>query len=516
MLKRFLDFQLSFIEKRKSLQKLRPMISALDAFCYEAALNTKKAPFIRDAIDLKRWMFIVIIALLPAILMAIWNTGMQKMVYGSGNYELMQQYLDASQTFSGYFRFAFEEGRYLTILKYGALAFFPIMIISYLVGGLCEGVVACLRGHEIAEGFLVTGMLYPLILPPTIPYWMAAMGIAFGVIVGKELFGGTGMNILNPALTARAFLFFTFPGKMTGDVWVGTNPTSIIDSLQTINDNAALAHVTDGFTQATPLGAINAASMEIKNIHVDALASNAYANNLSDLSTFETLKNHFNNWNETGGYQAQLGHLTNDQLHNFVTAPLETGGLGLMSDHVQAASQLADTTYGIGHYTTGNLFFGNILGSMGETSTFACILGAIFLIYTGIGSWRTMAAFGLSAFLFAYLFEFFAHTGLDAGAWNTARYAIPAYRQLLMGGLAFGLVYMATDPVSSPIMKGSKWIYGALIGIVTILIRTVNPAYPEGVMLAILFANVFAPLIDYHAVRNFRRAFRGRAISQRA
>jgi Na+-transporting NADH:ubiquinone oxidoreductase subunit B len=179
-----------------------------------------------------------------------------------------------------------------------------------------------------------------------------------------------------------------------------------------------------------------------------------------------------------------------------------------MPGNYVAAHSAAETIYGVGHFTDGNLFWGNILGSMGETSTFACLLGALFLIYTGIGSWRTMAAFGIGAFVTAYLFQFFStHTGIDGGAWNPAKYSLPAYRHLLMGGLAFGLVYMATDPVSSPGMKGARWIYGLLIGLTTILIRVINPAYPEGVMLAILFGNVFAPLIDHYALRNFRRKF---------
>lgn len=506
MLRRFLNFQRALVEKRGSLHKFRPLVSALDNFCYEVPVNSTRAPFIRDAIDVKRWMMLVIIALLPVILMAIWNSGMQKMVFASGNYSLMKEYLAASSSFSTYFDFAFKEGRYWTILKLGSLTFFPLMIISYLVGGLCEAVVACLRGHEIAEGFLVTGMLYPLILPPTIPYWMAALGIAFGVIIGKELFGGTGMNILNPALTARAFLFFTFPGKMTGDLWVGTNPTRIQESLKKMN--LGLNEI-DGITQATPLGNFNSAIPEIKRIHVDAIASNTLG---SKVPTFEVVESYFAKWKEMGNHvDATLGNLSLSDLQSFVTTPTSSGGLGLASEQFTQAYHFADTSYGIGHFSDGNLFFGNILGSLGETSTFACLLGAIFLIYTGIASWRTMVAFGLGAWIVALLFQWGSSFGIDGGAWNTARFAMPAYKHLLMGGLAFGLVFMATDPVSAPTMKAAKWVYGALIGLVTILIRLINPAYPEGVMLAILFGNVFAPLIDYYAIRNFRRAFRGRS-----
>lgn len=503
MLRRFLDFQLSFFEKGRPLHRMRPLVSAVDAFCYEVPINTKRAPFIRDAIDLKRWMVLVVIALIPTILMAIWNTGLQKMVYGSGDFHLMNDFLKDSESLRGYFQFALSEGRSLTILKLGALAFFPVMIISYLVGGLVEGVVASIRGHEIAEGFLVTGMLYPLILPPTIPYWMVALGVAFGVVVGKELFGGTGMNILNPALTARAFLFFTFPGKMTGDLWVGTNPTAITTSLQQMNTQAGLNEI-DGYTQATPLQGLNGAVNEIKRIHVDAIASHTIGNKAAN---FELIHTHFDQWKVNAGTTAtDLGSLTSDQLRAFVTAPLEQGGLDLVPGNFLAAHNAAETIYGLGRFSNGKLFLGNIIGSMGETSVFACLLGALFLIWTGVGAWRTMAAYGLGAIVTAYLFQFFStHFGADAGAWNPAKFTMPAYRHLIMGGFAFGLVYMATDPVSSPGINSGKWIYGILIGVVIILIRLINPAYPEGVMLAILFGNVFTPLIDHYAVRGYRR-----------
>ncbi len=508
MLRRFLNFQLSFFEKGKPLHRFRPFVSALDAFCYEAPLNTRTAPFIRDAIDVKRWMVIVVIALLPAIVMAIWNTGLQKLVYTSGSPELMSQYLDASHSFKGYFDFTFSEGRYLTILKLGALAFLPIMLISYGVGGICEGLIASVRGHEIAEGFLVTGILYPLALPATIPYWMVALGVAFGVVVGKELFGGTGMNILNPALTARAFLFFAFPGTMTGDIWVGTNPTRVAMSLQEMNSKAGLNEI-DGFTQATALQGLNQATNEVKQIHIDAIAAHSIGNRASN---FALVENHFEKWSSAAGESASLSEISSESLRAFVTGPLEDGGLGLLPGNYTSAYSATESIYGLGRFTDGNLFWGNVPGSMGETSTVACILGALLLIYTGIGAWRTMVAYGLGAFLMASIFEFFAtHLGGDGGAWNPARFAMPAYRQFFMGSLAFGLVFMATEPVSSPGMRGAKWIYGALIGVVTIMIRLVNPAFPEGVMLAILFGNVFAPLIDYYVVRNYRRrAVRGR------
>lgn len=509
MLRRFLDFQLAFFEKGKPLHRLYPLISAADTFCYEAPINTKCAPFIRDAVDVKRWMVLVVMALFPAIFMAVWNTGMQQMVYGSGSAEMMKHYLTASSSLSGYFSFAFENGRYLNVLKEGAIAFLPIVLISYAVGGLSEAIIASIRGHDIAEGFLVTGILYPLVLPPTIPYWMVAVGIIFGVVVGKELFGGTGMNILNPALTARAFLFFTFPGKMTGDVWVGTNPTDIAHSLQQMNTQAGLTEI-DGFSQATPLQGINGAIDEIKQIHVDAIATNVLG---SQTPNYALIQTHFDQWNAATNQGAELGDLTIDQMRAFVTAPLADGGLGLLPGNFVTAHTATESIFGFGKFSDGNLFWGNILGSMGETSFIACLLGAIFMVYTGVGAWRTMLAYGIGAFVTAYLFEIFAtHVGVDGGAWNPARFTVPAYRQFLMGGLAFGLVFMATEPVSSPGMRGARWIYGLFIGVITIMIRLVNPAYPEGVMLAILFGNVFAPLIDYYVVRHFRRrVVRGRA-----
>ena len=272
MLRKLLDFQLSLTEKGKPLHRIRPLITATDTFLYEAPINTTRAPHIRDAVDIKRWMVLVVIALIPCILMAIWNTGLQSFVYSSGDYNLMNEYLSSATSFSSYFDFAAKDNRYLTILKLGLIAFIPLVFISYAVGGIWEAIFACVRGHEISEGFLVTGILYVLILPPTIPYWMAAVGVSVGVVLSKEVFGGSGMNIVNPALACRAFLFFAFPGKMSGDVWVGTNPTVVRESLVKMNQDA---HTTalDGYTQATKLAQYNI-THEIKRIHVDAIATN--------------------------------------------------------------------------------------------------------------------------------------------------------------------------------------------------------------------------------------------------
>jgi Na+-transporting NADH:ubiquinone oxidoreductase subunit B len=502
MLRKFLDLQLSLVEKGKPLHRFRPLVSALDTFLYEPNVNTSKGPHIRDAVDLKRWMVVVVFALLPCILMAIWNTGVQKFVYASGDYRLLNEFYDASGSFKTYFEFVMKDGRFLSMLQYGLMAFVPIMIISYAIGGLCEAIFAVVRGHEIAEGFLVTGMLYALILPPTIPYWMAAIGVAAGVIIGKEFFGGTGMNIVNPALTCRAFLFFTFPGKMSGDVWAGTNPVVLKDSLLKMNKDAGLGSI-DGYSQATPLALFNV-SDDIRRVHVDAIATNTIGKNVG---TIDVIERQFAQWN-TGG-DAVLGQLTPDQLQSFVTSPASVGGLALGVENYQGAFQFSGLQYGLGHYTDANFFFGNQLGSMGETSFLACMLGALLLIWTRIGSWRTMTSYFVSFFACAALFQFFAtHFGSDEGAWNVAKFGFPAYKHMLLGGLAFGIVFMATDPVSSPAMNRSKWFYGALVGVVNYAIRAINPAYPEGVMLAILLGNVFAPVFDYYSVRSFRRVRR--------
>lgn len=501
MLRQFLDYQLSLVEKGKPLHKAAPLITAADTFFYEAPINTTKGPHIRDAIDVKRWMMIVVIALIPCILWGIWNTGLQSFVYGSGDYRLMNEYLSSSLSFDGYMNFAMKDNRYLTILKMGLTAVLPLILISYAVGGFWEAVFAVARGHEISEGFLVTGILYVLILPATIPYWMAAVGVSAGVIFSKEVFGGSGMNIVNPALACRAFLFFTFPGKMSGDVWVGTNPTVIRQSLVQMNQEAKTTAL-DGYTQATKLAQFNI-TPEIKRIHVDAIASNTLGDKVS---TYPTIESHFNNWNTVGSHKATLGELSQDQLRSFVTSPMTEGGLGLSSGYYEDAYNFSSLNYGAGHNGDWNFFFGDKLGCIGETSTLACLLGALYLIYTGVGSWRTMVSMGLGAYLTALAFQLFStNFGADNGAWNVAQFAFPAYKHLLLGGLAFGLVFMATDPVSSPSMPLAKWFYGLFCGIVTVVIRVINPAYPEGVMLAILMGNVFAPLFDYYAARNYRK-----------
>ncbi|MFI0434136.1 MAG: Na(+)-transporting NADH-quinone reductase subunit B [Parachlamydiaceae bacterium] len=501
MLRRLLDYQLSLTEKGKVFHRFRPLIEAVDTFLYEAPLNTRKAPHIRDAVDIKRWMIIVVFSLIPCVLMAIWNTGLQSFVYSGGDYQLMNEYLEGATSFEAYLGFAFKDNRYLDIIKLGLKAFLPVVIITYAVGGLCESLFAIVRQHEITEGFLVTGILYALILPSTIPYWMVAVGVATGVILGKEVFGGAGMNIVNPALACRAFLFFTFPGKMSGDVWVGTNPTVVRESLLKMNLEAK-THSLDGYSQATQLARYNI-SPDIKRIQVDAIATNDLG---SQVMTYPAIEKHFNQWNEIGHHEATLSQLPSDQLREFVTAPLSIGGLGLSPGNYEDAYHFAALNYGLGHNGNWNFFFGDKLGCMGETSVFACMIGALILIWTRIGSWRTMAGMALGAFVTALLFQWgAAFFGEDGGAWNPAVLSFPAYKHLLLGGLAFGLVFMATDPVSSPSTHLGRWIYGVLAGVVTLIIRAINPAYPEGVMLAILMANVFAPLIDYYVIHYHRK-----------
>jgi len=374
--------------------------------------------------------------------------------------------------------------------------------VSYLAGGITEVIFAVCRGHEVAEGFLVTGMLVPLVMPPTVPLWMVAVGVSVGIILSKELFGGTGMNIVNPALSCRAFMFFAYPTRLSGEVWVGQDSGLVRNSLVKMNTDSKRPLI-DGFTQATKLNQFNV-TPDIKQIHVDAIATN----NLGDqVRNFDLIKQYFTKWNEAGNHGASLGQLSADQLKSFVTSSVAEGGLGLAPGNFFDAYHFSSLQYGIGETNGDWLFFlGNKLGCIGETSGLACLLGAVLLMYFKVGSWRTMIAFIIGAFGCASLFEWGSRfLTADSGAWSAALYGFPAYKMLLLGGMAFGLVFMATDPVSSPDRKGSMWVYGILIGLVTIVIRYINPAYPEGVMLAILTGNVFAPLIDYYAVLNYRR-----------
>jgi len=364
-LRKYIDKIKPQFEKGGKFEKLHSTFGAFETFLYVPDKVTFKGSHIRDTFDLKRAMIVVVVAVIPALLFGMWNTG-------------YQHFLSLGETVGFWDQF-----------WYGFLKVLPIIIVSYVVGLGIEFAFAQYRGHEVNEGYLVSGMLIPLIVPPDIPLWMLAISIVFAVVIGKEVFGGTGMNILNPALTARAFLFFAYPQDMSGDkVW--------------ISDKA------DAYSGATPLG--------------DALVGN---------------------------------------FDNFPSAA--------------------------------DMFFGFIPGSVGETSTLAILIGAVILLFTGIASWRVMFSVFAGGYIMGLIFNFF-------GANDYMN--LPAYYHLIMGGFAFGAVFMATDPVTAAQTNKGKYIYGFLIGIMAVIIRVVNPAYPEGMMLAILLMNVFAPLIDHYVVES--------------
>ena len=353
------------------LEKLYPLYDAIDTILYVPSETASHGPFIRDHIDVKRSMIFVVIALLPCLLFGIYNVGLQ----GAGALA--------------------SEKSFFELFLSGAIAVVPMYAVVFTVGGLCEGLFAVVRKHEINEGFLVTGMLIPLTMPPTLPLWMLAVATLFGIIIGKEIFGGTGYNIFNPALTARAFVFFAYPTTMSGDkVWA-----------------------LEGMSGATPL------------LKVASQAGN------------------------------------NPQML-------------------------------LGDYSWMDMFLGFIPGSIGETSTLCCLIGALFLILTGIGSWRTMLGVMIGMMSMTLIMNQF---GQLIGSKNPMLYIAPHYH-FVMGSFAFGMIFMATDPVSSSHTKKGMWYYGALIGVMCVLIRAINPAYPEGMMLAILFANAFAPLFDYYVL----------------
>lgn len=382
-LRDFLDAQHHHFVDGGKLEKLYPLYEAIDTFLYTPGESATGDVHVRDGVDLKRTMITVAMALGPCILMALYNTGYQAQtaLAGMGSTAIGGWRGDIFHALG----FGIDSGNHLSNLFLGFLYFFPIFLVTNMVGGLWEGIFASIRKHEINEGFLVTGMLIPLTLPPTIPLWQVAIGVSFGVVIGKEVFGGTGKNFLNPALTARAFLFFAYPAQISGDaVWTAA----------------------DGFTGATILG------------------------------------------------QAALGGM-------------------------EAVT-----------FSWWQAFVGLVPGSMGETSALACIMGAGFLVMSKIGSWRIMASMLISTIFFAFLLN-------SIGSETNPMFSMPAHWHLVSGGFAFGLVFMATDPVSAAMTRVGQFWYGALIGLVVVLVRVVNPAYPEGVMLAILFGNVFAPLIDY-------------------
>lgn len=400
-LREILDKQRPLFEKGGRFEKFYYLFEANETFLFSPdTITGNKGVQVRDAVDLKRLMMTVVIALIPCLLFGIWNSGHQHFV-ATG-----------------------ETGAFIDKFWLGTKLVLPIVIVAYAAGGIVEVIFAIIRKHPINEGFLVTGMLIPLTLPSTIPLWQVAVATIFAVVIAKEAFGGTGMNILNVALTARAFLYFAYPQQIAGDkVW-----TYIGDST-----------TVDGYTGATPLG-----------IAAEATDPKSWIEGTTVLQALET---------RTEGWAEGL-------------------------------------------YSASNLVFGAYPGSIGSTSVIAVAIGALVIIATGVGSWKTI----VSCFAGGYAM------GLILNIFGTNEFAqIPPYYHLIMGGFAFGAVFMATDPVSSAQTETGKWIYGFLIGVITVIIRVLNPGYPEGIMLAILFMNVFAPLIDFYVVgankkRRLRRA----------
>jgi len=386
--RQFLDKLHPHFAKGGKFHTLYPVYEMVDTFLYTPPDVTAGSTHVRDAVDLKRVMTYVWIAALPCILMALVNTGYQ------ANLAMQSLGLTSAPGWRGFILnlFGFSPYNPVSVILHGALYFVPIYLVTIVAGGLWEVLFAVVRKHEVNEGFFVSSILFALTMPPNTPLWQVALGISFGVVIGKEIFGGTGKNFLNPALTGRAFLYFAYPASMSGDmVWTAV----------------------DGYSGATALG-------------VAAL-----------------------------------------------------GGV----DAIREA--------GIAWWQT---FLGFERGSLGETSTLACLIGAAFLVYTRIASWRIMAGVMLGMVVTSTLFNI-------VGSDSDAMFAVPWYWHLTLGGFAFGMTYMATDPVSASHTNAGRWVYGALIGFMTVLIRVINPAFPEGIMLAILFSNIFSPLIDYAVIK---------------
>ena len=394
-LKQFLDKIRPAFEEGGKLERLYPLFEATDTFLYTTDEVTTVEPHVRDSMDLKRIMTIVVYALTPCVLMAMWNTGYQ------ANTAMQAMNMAAAPGWRGAVLSAlvgYDPGSILANIIHGALYFIPLYIVSVAAGGVWEVLFGIVRKEDVNEGLLVTSLIFPLTLPPTLPLWQAALGISFGVVVAKELFGGTGRNFVNPALAGRAFLYFAYPAQNSGDaVWV----------------------VVDGITGATPLTALG-------------------------------------------------------------TTNVSTGMEAINVSWSQA-------------------FLGVQSGSIGETSALACLIGAVILVYTGVGSWRTMVSMLIGGMGFAALLW-------AIGSDTNPMFLMPPWWHLVVGGFAFGLVFCITDPVSSTLTETGKYFYGAIAGILSILIRVINPAYPEGVMMAILLANVFAPVIDFFVLQaNIKR-----------
>lgn len=390
------------------LKRFWVVFDALETFLFTPGHTTKKGVHVRDGIDLKRTMFLVIVAMIPALLFGTWNIGHQYFGAFVGDHAI-----DA-----WYYTGLAGEATLLAKVLVGLVKVLPLIVVSYATGLGIEFVIAGMNGHAINEGFLVSGMLIPLIMPVDVPLWMVAVATAFAVLIAKEVFGGTGMNILNVALTARAFLFFAYPKQMSGEIWI-----------HNVMASKAGGVLADGYTGATALG-------------------------------------HLAN---------TVGQPVNGEVSNGVMAMFADGGM----------------------FSLMNCFIGTIPGSVAETSALAALIGAAILIWTGIGSWRIISSFIVGGLVMGLIFN-----ALSLNAYMT----IGPVHQIVMGGFMFGAVFMATDPVSAAQTNTGKWIYGFLGGFFSIMIRVFNPAYPEGVMMAILFMNVMAPTIDHYVIEaNVRR-----------
>ncbi len=387
-LRKLLDSNKKHFVKGGALEKLYPLYEATDTIVYTPGYATKGKTHVRDGLDQKRMMIIVVVALIPCCLMAVYNTGYQAaLLIEAGGTPIPGIRTEIMNALG----LAFATGDPMSVIVHGLLWFLPVFLVCFAAGGLVEVGFAVVRRHEVNEGFLVSGFLIPLILPAGLPLWMVAVGTIFGIVVGKEVFGGTGMNFLNPALTVRAFLFFAYPAQLSGEVWVAAIPA-------------------DGASGAT--------------------------------------------W---------------------------------LATYAADASALPGLTWM-------DAFIGLVPGSMGETSALFCLIGAAVLVITKIGSWRTMLGVIAGSWLMSI--------GLNAIGSDTNPMMNMSFQwHIVLGGWAFGMVFMATDPVSSAFTDTGKLIYGFSIGVLAILVRCVNPAYPEGMMLAILFMNMFAPLIDHYVVQ---------------
>ncbi len=387
-IRNILDKQKPNFQKGGKFEKYHHLFEAGETFLFVPNIVAKKKGVqIRDMVDLKRMMMTVVIAMLPCILFGIWNVGHQHFIAIGYAATLLEKII------------------------LGSKIVLPIILVSYLAGGFVEVMFSTIRKHPINEGFLVTGMLIPLIMPPTIPLWQVALATVFATLIAKEVFGGTGMNILNVALTARVFLYFAYPSDISGDVW-----TYYGENTQVIS----------GYSGATPL-ALGATTVDGTSVEKVTTLFEEYAHDIKQ-----------------------------DKMYSFA-----------------------------------NMFLGTIPGSIGETSTLMCLMGAIILIATGVGSWKIIVSVFAGAYFMGFLFNWI---GINEFM------LLPPHYHFVIGGLAFGAVFMATDPVTAAQTETGKWIYGFIIGVLTVIVRLFNPAYPEGIMLAILFMNVFAPLIDYYVV----------------